>query len=225
MASPAMRDNNITLRAGVPETLAFRFIEGKNLGDSKFPPFLPRVVFSTVDGRSLFLDSEDASDLERGMRELGIDPAQGDVARITLVKHPRGGGHSLRVERADGPPARLSRPAESEDPRTVALLERSLEMARNREASAPRQTPAAPSHQQTNNGPIPERPMTNVPTKEPGTFAKLLSGALCAAIDGYAIAGAYAEAKGVAFDYSVEDIRCSSTTLLIEWFKREGARS
>ena len=55
----------------------------------------------------------------------------------------------------------------------------------------------------------------------PGTFANLLAGSLCASVDAYQIAAAYAESKGVPFAFDIEDIRASSTVLLIEYFRRQ----
>jgi hypothetical protein len=97
MATPANGpravSNDITLEYGIAQTFALRFITGKNV-PSRYPG--GRVMFSAIDERKLFLSDEDGSDFERALRELGVQPA--DFIRVTKVRMPRGGGHSLRVE-------------------------------------------------------------------------------------------------------------------------------
>lgn len=246
MASPArsLSDNTIKLEYGVSETLCFRFIEGKNLGKSEFPPFAIRVRFSTQDDRSLFLDAEDASDLERGLRNAGVDPRQGDFVRVTKIRHPRGGGHSIRVERVDDdgpnpdPPARHDREQPRRASREEALLEKSVELARTRGAGAfiTRREPETESR--TASGPRHEHHVSQ-PTRQPtnntaapasakGTMTGLVAGALIASIDAYIAAAEYGKSKGIAvdlrLDFNAEDIRQSATAMLIEYWRSGGTR-
>jgi hypothetical protein len=237
MASPALRDTTITLAPGVPETLAFRFVAGKNLGDSKFPPFLPRVVFTTVDGRALYLDSELADDLERGLRDAGIDPKRGDFACVTLIKHPKGGGSSIRVSRAEDEDAPDTRePAESKTERELRASLAAIEASKREKAGA--LTPASVVQQPIQqtvtskegaNGYEPVRSVPNGPTDPAakGTMTRLLAGALIASIDAHMIAADYARSKGIAVEirivFDAESVRCSANAMLIEFWK--GARS
>lgn len=214
---------------GVPFVFALAYTSGKNGQNSLYPPFLPRVMFSAVDGRKLFLDSEDASEFERALAEIGIKP--GELIEATMVKYARGGGHGITVRRvtepvpapvetpraplAGGAPGRLTKSEGCKNDRqpddTAALLERSIEMAQRGEKF--RQ-------------PEPAKPITPAV----GKFSGVLAAALIASIDGYLLAAEYAKSKGLTVGWSIEfnaeDIRNSATSMMIESFRREsgGAR-
>lgn len=240
MASPArsLSDNTIKLEYGVSETLCFRFIEGKNLGKSEFPPFAIRVRFSTQDDRSLFLDAEDASDLERGLRNAGVDPRQGDFVRVTKIRHPRGGGHSIRVERVEdeadqsgssrvepgrdgssrretyhappSPPSPQSRrgPSRQEDSRRQQPRPQS-----QMEAKLEKSIDLAREH-----GPAAfhaPKPSQANPEADPRQDAPPFLAMYKSAIDTLIAARAYAQSKGMAIEIRCEDVRCLAATLII----------
>jgi hypothetical protein len=214
---------DIVLEYGIPQVCAPKFLTGKNSAQrSKFPPFEFRVAFTMIDDRKLWLDSEDGSDLERGMRDLGVQV--GDFVRITKIKHPRGGGHSIRVELvdADQPAAREPVPPS----RLEAQLEKSIEMAQTRRA-APLEREAAPVQQQQFVKVTTDSIHNNADSetvKRTGTFTALLQGALIASLDAYQVAGDYAKSKGIPFDFLSEDVRASANAMLIEFWKSGGAR-
>jgi hypothetical protein len=106
MATATMpRAGELKLEYGQAEIIAVKFIEGRSYAGS----FGPRVMFTLTDERKLWLDAEDGSDLERSLRELGI--AAGEEFRLTKIRQPRGGGHSLRVEAIEvQPPAWVTEP-------------------------------------------------------------------------------------------------------------------
>ena len=78
-----------------PETFGLKYLSGKNVGGGYGGQ---RVMFSTTDGRKIFLDVEDADDLEMQVKKLAV--REGDLITVTRVDFPRGGGHALRIERA-----------------------------------------------------------------------------------------------------------------------------
>ena len=217
---PYLANADIKLEYGVAQTFALKYVTGKNCGEAKFPPFGPRVMFTSIDERKLWLGAEDASDFEHALLELGIQPA--DFIRVTKIKHPRGGGHSIRVERVDDAGdtrdnARDNAPAWVRDAapsRIEAQLEKSIEMARERGAAAFQRAPArispepppAPAH--GNNGYSADH------TPKP-TAAHQLMGAFCAAIDAAAEAQAYAARKGLQITFTSEDIRAVAISAFI----------
>lgn len=200
---------DIKLEYGRPEVFALRFVTGKNCEGR----FGPRVLFTAVDERKLWLDAEDGSDLERGMRELGIQPS--DFVKVTKIRHPRGGGHSIRVEYAELDEHRKDYSAE---------LQRSIEMARARTASASSQSylpaPAdsqprdVKEHSDRNNpSPATIQPFngtSNSASVNPAMFA-----AYTEAIDTLVAAKAYAQSRGLAIEVRCEDVRCLAATIII----------
>jgi hypothetical protein len=206
--------NEIKLEYGVAQVFALKFINGKNLGDSKFPPFLPRVLFTAIDDRKLFLDTEDAGEFEHALLDLRVQPA--DFISVTKIKHPRGGGHSIRVElvedepdtRAPEPPAARSRrdPAPAPPSRIEAQLERSVELARTHGASAFRNPPPAPPP------PPPAEPASAALFA--GDAASMLA-AMCAAVDAIVETQAYAQRRGLGVTFSEESVRAIGLSIYI----------
>jgi hypothetical protein len=204
---------DIKLEYGVAQTFALKFASGKSI-ESRFPG--GRVMFTAIDDRKLFLNDEDASDLERGMRELGIGVA--DFARVTKIRHARGGGHSIRVERAaadDAPawvrdilPAWVRDAATAPASRLESDLERSVEMARTHGAAAFHSRPAE----------APAAPVFPVGTAEAParTASHQLMSAFCAAIDAVSAAQTYANGKGLHVTFTSEDIRCVAISAFIQ---------
>jgi hypothetical protein len=184
------RSDEIKLETNVPQTFALKYSTGKPVGE------WGNIMFTAIDGRRLFLNTEDASEFEHALLDLRIQPA--DFITVTRVKHGgRGGGFSIRVERVPDesearqppePPAARRPPARST---TEALLEKSVEMAR---AAGPAAfTTPAPSVQ-----------------AEITPAAVRLCSTMCILIDSMTEAKAYAQRRGI--DLTNEDLRCLVTT-------------
>jgi hypothetical protein len=200
--------NTIKLEYGIAQVFCLKFITGKSV-PSQYPG--GRVMFTAVDERRLFLNDEDANDLERGIQELGIRAGE-DFVRVTKIKHPRGGGHSIRVERVpdenDEPawvresvrePARQTTavarvaPATSATSATEALLEKSIEMARNG-----------------------QRPGVSVPETVKLTPASVgMCAAMCAAVDAIIETQSYAQRRGLGVTFSEESVRAIGLSIYI----------
>lgn len=210
---------DIKLEYGVPQTFALKFTEGKSV-ESRFPG--GRVMFTAIDERKLFLDDEDANDLERTLHGLGI--GKGDFIRVTKIRHPRGGGHSIRVEAVDeredpgtlavsrvkpDPDPAARRPARmTAQPRTASreevLLEKSVAMARE---SGPAAFAAATQ--------------TSAPLAVTAASSQMCA-AMCAAVDSIIETQAYAQRRGLGVTFSEESVRAIGLTIFIQNVK--GAR-
>lgn len=242
---PYLANADIKLEYGAPQTFALKFAEGKSV-ESRFPG--GRVMFTAIDDRKLFLDDEDANDLERTMRELGIGVA--DFMKVTKIRHARGGGHSIRVERVgepdDNAPAwvrgdnpdthpdtrhAVRKPLQSREEaraavptREEALLEKSIEMARERGAGAFQRTPSrvspepppAPAQTATNNGDHTTGPAIFT------TDAAPMLAAMCAAVDAIVETQAYAQRRGLGVTFSEESVRAIGLSIYIG--NQRGAR-
>lgn len=202
----------IKLDYGVPVIFAPRFIEGKSVPSN----FGERAMFSGIDSRKLFLDAEDASDLERAMRELRIRAGE-DFVRLTKIKHPRGGGHSIRVERVEDKSdagtlstQRLSPPGPTPisagaalQSREEQLLEKSIELAQTRGAAAfitPRPGPD-----------------TTTPQPKVSHLTATLTGCFVSAIDAVAEAQRYAKTRDVGLTFTSEDVRAVAISAFIQY--------
>jgi hypothetical protein len=176
---------------------ALKYTNGKGIQGK----FGPRVFFTSVDDRKVWLDEDEASEFEHGLADLGVRPS--DFIRVTKIKHPRGGGHSIRVERAE------TEPRQEAPSRLEAQLEKSIELA-----------PMAREH-----GP---RVFVAQPAPVDGTYRALLTETLKAAIDAYFEAAAYARSKGIAvdlrLDFKGEDLRTSVNSRLMDYWKSGGTR-
>jgi hypothetical protein len=171
---------DLKLEYGVTETVALKYLQGKSV-ESRFPG--GRCMFSLTDGRKLFLNDEDGLDLQHRLTDLRIQP--GEPIKLTKIKHPHGGGHSLRVERAE--------PAEPELERN---LKQSIEMAQRGERLAPPVQPVA----------APAAPVAGSP--------KLMA-CFMQSIDAIAEAQAYANRKGLGITFSSEDVRATAISCWI----------
>jgi hypothetical protein len=207
----ARAGDEIKLEYGQPEVFALKFTTGKNVQGR----FGPRVLFTAVDERKLWLDAEDGSDLERGMRDLDIQPAE--FVRVTKIRHPRGGGHSIRVERVEDDPRDRQPPSRLEQD-----LERSL--ARFTPEAAPARTEAAPRYQEkTESGThIQASQQTNGSPVLTAASAKMCS-AMCAAVDAILETQAYATRRGLGLTFSEESVRAIGLSIYIG-AQREGGR-
>jgi hypothetical protein len=230
---PYIANADIKLEYGAPQVFALKFAEGKSV-ESRYPG--GRVMFTALDERKLFLDDEDANDLERAMRDLGLGVA--DFMKVTKIRHARGGGHSIRVERvadpADG--ERDNAPAwvrdggaSGRDPdmrhpavrmpaqtREEALLEKSVEMARERGAGAFQRTPSRVSPEPP---PAPAA-ATNNSDHTAGaaiftTDAAPMLAAMCAAVDAIVETQAYAQRRGLGVTFSEESVRAIGLSIYI----------
>ena len=203
--------DSIKLEYGVPQIACFKWLEGKSVPSQ----FGERAMFTAIDSRKLFVDGEDASDIERGMRELAIRPGE-DFVRLTKVRHARGGGHSIRVERVaepdDNAPAWVRDAVPAPPPsREEALLEKSLEMARERGAAAFQRTPSRIS---PDPAPAPAVPSTN--NGDHSVRAHQLKGSFLAAIDAIAEAQKYADAQGLKVTFTSDDVRAAAISVFIQ---------
>jgi hypothetical protein len=205
--------DQIKLEYGVPQIACFKWLEGKSVPSQ----FGERAMFTAIDSRKLFVDGEDASDIERGMRELAIRPGE-DFVRLTKIRHARGGGHSIRVERVEDTgdtrePAwvRDAAPAPRQPTREEALLEKSLELARERGAAAFQRTPSRIS---PDPAPAPAVPSTN--NGDHSVRAHQLKGSFLAAIDAIAEAQKYADAQGLKVTFTSDDVRAAAISVFIQ---------
>jgi hypothetical protein len=190
----APRQDEIKLETNRPQTFALKFSTGKEVGQ------WGNVMFTAVDERRLFLNTEDANEFEHSLLEMSYQPAE--FIRVTRVKHgsARGGGFSIRVERIEDPedpsparePQRETRTAPS---REEALLAKSVEMARQHGAQAFHAAPAAPA-----------KP----------TAAHQLMGSFMAAIDAIAEAQAYCDRRGLKVTFTSEDVRATAISAFIQ---------
>ena len=190
-----------------------KYVTGKNCGEAKFPLLVQCVMFTSIDERAmLWLGAEDASDFER-TRCLNSPIQLLDFIRVTKIKHPRGGGSSLRVERvADEGDAREPEPQYIRQPkpqfpapsREEALLEKSVELAR--EWPRPRSTgcrgiPPDPA------------PAPAVPQQTTATYAqthgRVPAHELVSGRDRRAIseAQAYSRSQGLKVTFTSEDVK------------------
>ena len=220
---PYLANADIKLEYGAPQTFALKFAEGKSV-ESRYPG--GRVMFTALDDRKLFLDDEDASDLERTMRELGIGVA--DFMRVTKIRHARGGGHSIRVERIpdDNPDTQpdMRHPAAAGCPRRRRRAHGSAARkvgragARARRACAFQRTPArvclpepppAPAQTATNNGDHTAGAAIFT------TDAAPMLAAMCAAVDAIVETQAYAQRRGLGVTFSEESVRAIGLSIYI----------
>jgi hypothetical protein len=184
----AVGAGEIKLEYGVAQVFALRFVAGKNVEGR----YGPRVLFTAVDERKLWLDAEDGSDLERGMRELGIQPAE--FVRVTKIRHAHGGGHSLRVERAEEERTTGAQPWQgAPDPQQQRGETRT-------------------SNNSNNNG----LPPNGTPNTPPAPRAARYMAAYKDAADVLIEAKAYMQRKGFPIEIRCEDLRCLAATMLID---------
>lgn len=178
-----------------PQNFALKFITGKNLGNSKFAPFLPRVLFTAIDDRKLFLEAEDASDFERALRDLGVQ--SGDFVAAARVKLPRG-GHSIQVKRVDESAA-PSQTRQEFVTATETLLAKSVEMAREHGPSAF----------------IAAAPVADAQPVKITPAAVQMCAAMCAAVDAIIETQAYAQRRGLGVTFSEESVRAIGLSIYI----------
>lgn len=222
----------IKFEYGVPQVFALKFLSAKEVQGK----YGARALFTASDDRRIWLDTEDASDIERTIRALGVQP--GDPIRVMKVRHPKGGGHSMRVERFSD----AAEPAMDVE----AQLRASIELAREKKArlngQAGGQTQPVPSQPSSLTGrntnapaslPNADAPTHHdsappAPLSSKGSMGNLLAGALIAAIDAHVLAVAYAKSKGLtvslALDFNGEDVRAAANCLMIQYFKDGGTR-
>jgi hypothetical protein len=234
--------NTISLKPGESDTFALKFAEGKNIGDSEYPPFRPRFMFSATDDRKLFLSDEDADDLVHGMRDKGIQA--GEMMRVTNHKLPNR-AHAIRVERANGDtPAPAETKLEADLRASIEASERAKrEVTRSgngqalsaRENMAPIADPvrapvrngagtgqAAPvqgsSHGDGNVQPLNHSAAPPAPASahmQITPMAAKLCAALKSAIDSVIEATAYGARLGMELQFTEEDIRALAVTMFI----------
>ena len=147
MGSAQARPYDNEIKLGAPQVFALKFTTGKAVA-SRFPG--GRAMFTAIDERKIFLNDEETSEFEHELLDKRIQP--GEFICVSRVTHGRGGGHAIRVERVDereepgtlavpaasrpAPPAPMWPPRTSQPSREEALLEKSVEMARDRGPAA-----------------------------------------------------------------------------------------
>ena len=200
------RTEAIRLEYGMPEALTIKFVTGKNIGNSKNPPFLMRVMFSFLEG-PLFLDAEDGSALEMRLRDLRV--GAGDQVVLTKIRLARGAGSVIRCERAQSdaaePVAAPPAPRQAPPSPIAALLEKSVDIARSQGAGA-FITP-----------PLPAEPFSERQIVTPRSAA--MCAAMCAAVDSVMDTQAYAARKGLGLTFSEESVRAIGLTIFIQQSK------
>lgn len=221
------RGGEIKLQYGRPETVEFKFLSGKNFEGQ----YGMRALFTMSDERKLWVDAEDASDIERALMAQGV--RAGEPVRLTKIKHPHGGGHSIRCERvaleddaptwvtndepAPAPPARARRSAQYD---YSADLEQSVALARQHGAQA-FQWPSSRVSPETPPAAAPEA--TNA--ADHSGFAHQLKPSFMAAIDAVAAAQRYADAQGLKVTFTSEDVRaCAISVYIAQERAATGAR-
>jgi hypothetical protein len=205
----APRVDEIKLETNVPQTFALKFATGKAVGQ------WGNIMFTAVDERRLFLNTEDASEFNQGLLAIGYQPA--DFIRVTRVKHgtAKGGGFAIRVERVRDE-LRTDRDYTRDLERSIASAEANKRLGAERaRALRPVATPEPP----TGNTEVQQQPGGGR-----GPMSKLLAGALIASIDAYTVAADYAKSKGLPIVFGSEDIRCSANSMLIEFWRNGGGR-
>jgi hypothetical protein len=181
-----MVSNEIRLTA-TPQTIAFKYIEGREV-HSTFPG--GRAMFTATDGRKLFLNGDNASELEHGL--LDAEVRAGEPCNVSRVQHTRGGGFSIRVERITPEPA----PPAS---------------AHSWQGNAPAVVPGGwtSSNQTQANTPAP--PPVELP-EMPNAMAE----AFFAAIDAIRHAQEYARKSGAGLTFSEESVRAAAISIYIQ---------
>jgi hypothetical protein len=207
-------NDSIKLEYGVPQIACFKWLEGKSVPSQ----FGERAMFTAIDSRKLFVDGEDASDIERGMRDLAIRPGE-DFVRLTKIRHSRGGGHSIRVERVEdnNAPAWVrdtaTAPASRQPSREEALLEKSVELARERGAAAFHRAPARISPEPP---PAPATEANNGDhSARPDDTARRLMSCFAASIEAITEAQSFADRKGLKVTFTSEDVRATAISAYI----------
>lgn len=202
------KTDEIKLEYGVPQVVAFKFLQGKSYTGN----YGTRFLYTMSDDRRMWVDHEDGADIERQLRELGAQ--RGEFVRLTKVRYPRGGGHAIRVERVA---ESYEAPAASGNDDTAAQLEKSIAIARSHGAQAfqrnahvlPAAAAASPDSQAAA-----AAVRDNSPHDNP-VAARLMS-CYMSALDAVHEAQQYATRKGMGITFTSDDIRASAITLYIQ---------
>jgi hypothetical protein len=199
----APRSNEVKLDYGVPQVVAFKFLQAKVFDGS----FGQRALFTLADDRRMWLDAEDGSEIERSLREIGVQ--RGELVRLTKVKYPRGGGHAIRVERvADS----YAAPAPADD--IAGQLERSVAIARTEGPQAFRRNAHVLPDAAPLASPV-QSAAAGVTSGDQFTAARLTT-AYLAAIDAVAEAQAYADKRGLKVTFGSDDVRATAISAFIQ---------
>lgn len=215
------RGGELKLQYGRPEVVAFKFLQGRNFDGT----YGMRALFTLADDRKLWVDAEDASDIERAFQAQGV--RVGDPVRLTKVKMAHGGGHAIRAEKvietddapawvyeyeeappaAPAPPTRARRSTQRD---YAADLEQSVALARTHGAAAFQRPPSRIA---------PDTPPAAAPastdTGNHSGFAFQLKPAFLSAIDAIAEAQRYADAQGLKVTFTSEDVRAAAISVFI----------
>lgn len=236
----ARTSTEIKLDPGVPQVFALKYVTGKNLGNSQYPPFMPRVLFTAVDNRKLWMDAEEASAFELRLRELRVQPA--DFIRVLRVR--RGGEIHVELaeesklerelmqsldagdERKRAARATTSTPRRAPGAAARALTEQeAYELGLSSERGAGTGSTAPATEEHYNNSPN----HTADPATAPGAAritpaAARLCASFMAAIDAVGEAQTYADRRGLKITFTSEDVRSTAISCYISAC-REGDRA
>jgi hypothetical protein len=196
------RVGEIKLEYGEPQTLALRFIQGKEVQGK----YGLRIMFTTSDDRKWFMDADDGIAFERRLAELNVQA--GDPIRVTKIRLQHGGGY-IKIEPLSDA---------HEDPRLVGQLEKSIEMARETRSAQTRV--AAPARTETAPVQQPQQPTNDTQPITP-LSAKFLA-AYMVAVDVLLETRTYAQRKGLALNIECGDVRALAATLVID--QQKGGR-
>ena len=207
-AYPPVTGGKIKLEYGIGRLVSFKFLQGKNVEGL----YGPQVLFTCEDDARLYLDCEDGSDVERQLADLGVQRNEGVI--LTKIRHPRGGGHSRRVARAEP----------NEDAKFVEQLrgsDRACPAAEGRTGGSENlAADAAPAIAETPKPAI----QTHTNTAAPATpEAAGMMAAMCAAVDAIIETHAYAQRRGLGVTFSEESVRAIGLSIYIGQ-QRAGAR-
>lgn len=202
MASTAtdIRAGELKFVYGQPEVIALKFTEPRMFSGS----FGDRALFTLSDERKLWVDAEDASEIVRDMREHGI--TQGEPFRMTKIRHPRGGGHSFRVEPLHA--AKPAAPAAGSEGALADKLEQSVAIARR--------DPRAFQHNAHVIPPAPPEAPAAAAAAGPDDTARRLMSCFAASIEAITDAQAFADRKGLKVTFTSEDVRATAISAYIQ---------
>jgi hypothetical protein len=183
-----MVSSEIKLTA-TPQMIALKYIEGREV-HSEFPG--GRAMFTAIDGRKLFLNGDDASELEHALLEAEI--RAGESFEASRVRHTRGGGFSIRVQRIAPPQPAPPASAHSWQGHAPAVVPngQSNQTQANTSALSPVE--------------IPEKP-------------NAMAEAFFQAIDAIRAAQQYAHRAGAGLTFSEESVRAAAISIYIQHSK------
>jgi hypothetical protein len=202
-AISSARSNEIKLETNHPQTFALKYSTGKPVGQ------WGNVMFTAVDDRRLFLNTEDAGEFEHALKDLNVQPAE--FIKVTRVKHgtARGGGFSIRVELVEDPqPPPIKQLTDRDYTRNLEQSIANAAEARRVQAQRRADEPSSPVRVSD------DSPTANVASLSPTSLRFM--GAYKDAVDALIQTQGYAKSKGLLLEIRCEDVRCLAATMMIQ---------